>query len=460
MELAPATRGLASVDAWLYVAVAAICAFGLVMVYSASEVLAYDQTGNPNYYFERQVAYLVLGTAVMLVLARIDYHHLARWSRPIGGVTVLLLLAVLVPHIGSSVNGARRWFDLGFIDLQPSAVAALAAIIVLGRWLSDRGTLIRSWSGLRDYAILLSIPVALILLEKDLGSTIVVAAVGGILLFLAGARYRHLLILLAIAGAIGWLMVLVEPYRLSRLTCFGQSLASDNTLGTCWQGIQALYGLGRGGLFGVGLGNSIEKYSWLPEASTDFIFAIIGEELGLAGAASVVLVFTFLAWRGIRAALRAPDRFGTLLAGGVTAWICIQAFVNVAAVTVLIPATGIPLPFISYGGTALVMNLAAVGILCNVSAQGRRQASPEKRSFSGAGRRGSAGTRRSAGAAGQRSADEGSFSVVGRRAAPAERGLSGVAHPGAIARADADRGGRDGGTPDPSAGGRRRVARR
>jgi cell division protein FtsW len=415
VELTPATRGLASVDGWLYVAVAAICACGLVMVYSASEVLAYDQTGNPSYYFERQVAYLVLGVAVMLVLARLDYHHLARWSRPIGAVTVLMLLAVLVPHIGTTANGSRRWFDLGFFDLQPSAVAALAAIIVLGRWLADRGTLIRSWHGIRDYAILLSIPVALILLERDLGSTIVVAAVGGILLFLAGSRYRHLLILLAVAGAVCWVMVLIEPYRLSRLTCFGQSLSND-TLGTCWQGIQALYGLGRGGLFGVGLGNSVEKYSWLPEASTDFIFAIVGEELGLLGAASVVLAFTFLAWRGIRAARRAPDRFGTLLAGGVTAWICVQAFVNVAAVTVLIPATGIPLPFISYGGTALVMNLAAVGILCNVSAQSRR-ATAEQRSSSGA---------------------------VGQ---------------GVLSRANADRRGRDGGTPDPRAGGRRRVAR-
>jgi cell division protein FtsW len=418
VELAPATRGLAAVDGWLYVAITGICAFGLVMVYSASEVLAYQQTGNPSYYFERQVAYMVVGAIAMLTLARLDYHHLLRWSRPIGLVTVLMLLLVLVPHIGSAVNGARRWFDLGLIQLQPSAVAALAVIIVMGRWLSDRGTLVRSWRGIRDYVIVLLVPVALILGEKDLGSTIVIAAVGGILLFLAGARFRHLLALLAIGGAVGWLTVLAEPYRISRLTCFGQSLVNSNPLDSCWQGVQALYGLGRGGLTGVGLGNSIQKYLWLPEAHTDFIFAIIGEELGLIGAAAVVLAFTFLTWRGVRAALRAPDRFGTLLAGGVTAWICIQAFVNVAAVTVLIPTTGIPLPFISYGGTALVMNLAAIGILCNVSAQGRRSGPP------------------------------------------ARRGFAGVAHDGALSRANVDRRGRDGGAPDPSAGGRRRVARR
>jgi cell division protein FtsW len=417
VELTPATRGLAAVDGWLYVAIAAICAFGLVMVYSASEVLAYQQTGNPSYYFERQVAYMVVGLAGMLVLARLDYHHLLRWSRPIGLLTVLMLLAVLVPHIGIQINGARRWFNLGVIELQPSAVAALAAIIVLGRWLSDRGTLVRSWRGIRDYVILLSIPVALILAEKDLGSTVVIAAVGGILLFLAGARYRHLITLLAIGGGVGWLTVIAEPYRLSRITCFGQSV-TDASLSTCWQGTQALFGLGRGGLTGVGLGNSILKYAWLPEAHTDFIFAIIGEELGLIGTAAVVVAFTFLGWRGIRASLRAPDRFGTLLSGGITAWICIQTFVNVAAVTALIPTTGIPLPFISYGGTALVMNLAAVGILCNVSAQGRHQASPQKRSFSG------------------------------------------VQPQGALSRANLDRRGRDGRAPVPGAGGRRRVARR
>jgi cell division protein FtsW len=360
---------------------------------------------------------MVVGLAGMLVLARLDYHHLLRLSRAIGLITVLMLLAVLVPHIGTQINGARRWFNLGVIELQPSAVAALAAIIVLARWLSDRGTLVRSWRGIRDYVILLSIPVALILAEKDLGSTVVIAAVGGILLFLAGARYRHLITLLAIGGGVGWLTVIAEPYRLSRITCFGQSV-SDTSLGTCWQGTQALFGLGRGGLTGVGLGNSILKYAWLPEAHTDFIFAIIGEELGLIGTAAVVLAFTFLAWRGIRASLRAPDRFGTLLSGGITAWICIQAFVNVAAVTVLIPTTGIPLPFISYGGTALVMNLAAVGILCNVSAQGRRSGSLEKRSFSG------------------------------------------VERQGALSRANVDRRGRDGRAPDPGAGGRRRVARR
>ncbi len=366
VELTPATRGLAAVDGWLYVAIAAICAFGLVMVYSASEVLAYQQTGNPSYYFERQVAYMVVGLAGMLVLARLDYHHLLRWSRPIGLLTVLMLLAVLVPHIGIQINGARRWFNLGIIELQPSAVAALAAIVVLGRWLSDRGTLVRSWRGIRDYVILLSIPVALILAEKDLGSTVVIAAVGGILLFLAGARYRHLITLLAIGGGVGWLTVLAEPYRLSRITCFGQSV-SDTSLGTCWQGTQALFGLGRGGLTGVGLGNSILKYAWLPEAHTDFIFAIVGEELGLIGALAVIALFVAFLMVSVRIAQRCSNQVYRLVAVGITTWIAVEALINISSVVGWWAVTGVPLPFFSYGGTALITELAAVGVLYNIA---------------------------------------------------------------------------------------------
>ena len=416
VELVPMSRGLAAVDGWLFVVVTAICAFGLVMVYSASDVLGYQLTGNPSYFFERQLVFMGMGAVAMLVLARTDYHRLSRYARLLGLGVVVLLLAVLVPHLGVKVNGSRRWFDVGPVQLQPSAMAALVLIVFMGRWLSERGELLKSWRTVRDYTVLLCVPLLLVLGERDLGSTIVLGSVGAALLFLAGARLRHLLALGGLAGLAGWVAIAMEPYRLSRLTCIGQG-SVENALNACWQGTQALYGLGMGGLTGVGLGNSIQKYSWLPEAHTDFIFAIIGEELGLIGTVAVVLAFTFLGWRGVRASLRAPDRYGALLAGGITAWICIQAFINVAAVTVLIPTTGIPLPFISYGGSALIMNLAGIGILCNVSAQGRRQ---------GPG--------------------------------PA-RGFADVAGKGASDRADADSRGRDRGTPDPGPRGRRRVAR-
>ena len=397
-ELVPETRGFLSVDGWLLVVIAAICAFGLVMVYSASEVLAYQTTGNPSYYFERQLVFLILGATALLLLSRFDYHRLQRWARPLAGLAVVLLVLVLVPHIGQMANGSRRWFSLGPLDLQPSAVAMVIAIIVLARWISDRNALVHSWRGVRDYTVVLAIPIALILLEKDLGSAIVIAGVGLLLLFLGGARRLHLLGIVALGAAVGWIAILMEPYRLSRLTCFGQPVTNDR-LNACWQGVQALYGLGSGGITGVGLGNSIQKYSWLPEAHTDFIFAIIGEELGLIGTVAVLLAFTFLAWRGIRAALRAPDSFGFLLAGGITAWICIQAFINIAAVTVLIPTTGIPLPFISYGGSSLMVNLMAVGILCNVSAQGRRQGAMRRANVD---RRGGDGRTSDAGAGGRR----------------------------------------------------------
>ncbi len=210
-----------------------------------------------------------------------------------------------------------------------------------------------------------------VLLEKDLGSTLVIGAIGLTVLALGGVRKRHLLVLLTVLGGLGYLAIMAASYRATRLHNYRNPFADP--LGTGCQSVEALYALGSGGLGGVGLGNSVQKYQWLPEAHTDFIFAIIGEELGLIGTVSVILAFTLLLWRGVRASLRAPDAYGALLAGGITAWIGIEAFVNIGAVTGVIPTTGIPLPFISYGGTSLAMTLAGVGILCNVSAQGRRQ---------------------------------------------------------------------------------------
>ncbi|MBV8195417.1 MAG: FtsW/RodA/SpoVE family cell cycle protein, partial [Candidatus Dormibacteraeota bacterium] len=228
---------------------------------------------------------------------------------------------------------------------------------------------IRSLAGVRDYVIVMAMVIGLILAERDLGSSIVIAGVGMVLLAMGGARKRHLLVLVGLLVAVGFALVEFVAYRADRVAHFLNPCA--DALGSGFQNCQALYALGSGGLTGVGLGNSVLKYDWLPEAHTDFIFAIIGEELGLIGTVAVVGAFLFLAWRGVRAALRAPDRFGALLAGGITAWICIEAFINVGAVTGVIPTTGIPLPFISYGGTALATSLVGVGILCNVSAQGR-----------------------------------------------------------------------------------------
>ncbi len=376
-ERAEAAAG--GIDGWLLTAIAGLCAFGLVMVYSASEALGYIEFRNANYFFERQGTALVLGLAGLIVAARMDYHRWRRLTKPLVIATVVLLVLVLIPHVGVNRNGARRWFSLGPLSLQPSAVAAIVAIIGFSRWLSDRGPRVRTWKGVRDYAILVAGLLFLIVLEKDLGTAIVAGCVAFTLLALGGGRKRHLVLLAVIASAGGWMLVTYESFRAARLANWLDPFADPLNGG--YQPVQSLLAMGSGGITGVGLGNSIQKYNWLPEAHSDFIFAIIGEELGLIGTVSVILAFLFLGWRGIRTSLRAPDSYGSLLAGGITAWICIQAFINIGAVTNVIPTTGIPLPFISYGGTSLAMTLLGMGILCNISAQGRRQGDQRRAHF-------------------------------------------------------------------------------
>jgi cell division protein FtsW len=362
---------LARVDGWLLAVIASLCAFGLVMVYSASEALGYSAYGNPNYFFERQILWLGLGIALMLGAARIDYHRWQGWSKRLALGTLVLLVAVLLPHVGTQVLGARRWLVIGPLSIQPSALATLMCIVVFSRWLGDRGPAVRSRRIVRDYGLLLFGLLSLVLLEKDLGSSVILAVIGIVLIALKGARKRHLIVLVGLLGGLGYMAITLVSYRATRIANFRDPFADPLNAG--YQMVHSLFALGSGGFTGVGLGNSIEKFQWLPEAHTDFIFAIIGEELGLVGTLGVVGGFVLLAWRGVRTSLRAPDSYGALVAGGITAWICVQAFINVAAVTDVVPTTGVPLPFISYGGSSLAMTLLAVGILCNISAQGRRQ---------------------------------------------------------------------------------------
>ena len=248
---------------------------------------------------------------------------------------LVMLVVVLIPHVGSQHFGAQRWFQVGPLSVQPSAIAVGVAIVFFSRWLTDREGSVRSLRGVRDYVIVLATLLGLVLAERDFGSSIVIAATALILLALAGARKRHLLLIIVGFGASSVALVGLVAYRADRLAHFLNPCAA--ALGSGFQNCQALYAFGSGGIFGVGLGNSVQKYEWLPEAHTDFIFAIIGEELGLIGTVAVLGAFLFLAWRGVRASLRAPDRFGALLAGGITSWICMQAFINVMAVTGVIP---------------------------------------------------------------------------------------------------------------------------
>jgi len=361
---------IAQVDGWLLASIAGLCAFGLVMVYSASEALGYAWFQNPGYFFDRQLVWLAIGGVGMLVAAQVDYHRWHQWARPIMASAVGLLLLVLVPHLGTEQLGARRWFSVGPLSFQPSQLATLVAIVFFARWLCDRGPAVRLLSVITKFGILFGAVLVLIVLEHDLGSAIVLAGIGLVLLALSGARWHHLALVVAAMLALGWVAITMEAYRANRLHSFRDPFSDP--LNTGFQTVQALYALGSGGFSGVGLGNSIQKYQWLPEAHTDFIFAIIGEELGLIGALALIGGFLALSWRGVRTSLRAPDVFGSVLAGGIIAWVGIQAFVNIAAVTGTVPTTGITLPFISYGGSSLAATLIAMGVLCNISAQGRR----------------------------------------------------------------------------------------
>ncbi len=362
---------LSMVDPTLLVTVLALCAFGLVMVYSASDALGYLWFGNSNYFFERQAVWMVLGIIAMVVFSRIDYHVWSRYAGKLALLTLALLVLVLVPHIGSEVSGSRRWFAFGSVTIQPSVFAALGGIVFLSKWLVARGDAVRSWRCVRDYMILTMVVLGLVILEKDMGTTVILAATAVAILFAAGVRVSHLLVIGGILVALALAAIAVEPYRAERITAYFNPFAHALTSG--FQAVQSQLALGSGGLTGVGLGNSVQKYGWLPQAHTDFIFAIIGEELGLVGTFAVLLAFSVFAWRGFVTARRAKDAFGGLVAAGITAWVCAEAFINMAAVTGLIPTTGVPLPFISYGGSSLAATLVGVGILFNISAQSGRR---------------------------------------------------------------------------------------
>ncbi len=377
LELPAAPRTLASSRLWrrgdraLLLAVGALTAFGLIMVFSASEVQGWLWFHNPAYYFEHQLIWLSLGLVLLFAAARIDYHRLRPLAWPLGVVTVVLMVLVLLPHFGVEVNGARRWLRLGPLQMQPAELAKIAAIVFMALWLErHRDRLSSLENGVVPFLALLGFTILLVILERDLGTTLIVAGILLAQFLVAGGRKRHVLLLALIMALCVYLFIRMEPYRLHRILAFVDPWSDP--LNTGFQAIQSVVALGSGGFAGLGLGHSIQKYQWLPFAHTDFIFAIVGEETGLLGTSAVLALFGLFAYRGYRVALKAPDAFGSLLACGVTTWIALQALINIAAVTVTLPTTGIPLPFISYGGSSLAITLLAVGILLNVSTQSEK----------------------------------------------------------------------------------------
>ncbi|MHB8508259.1 MAG: putative lipid II flippase FtsW [Candidatus Dormibacteria bacterium] len=357
------------VDRWLLGVVITLSTLGLVMVFSSSLSLGQVLHHNPEYFAEHQLLWLVLGGGAALLALAFDYHRLRQWAPALALIVLVLLLLVMIPHVGVARNGARRWLGVGQFTIQPSELAKFAAIIYLARWLEKTGPRLRSLrQGLLPYLAMLGLLVGLVLLEKDLGTAMVMALIGISMLLVAGARWVHIGGVLGIVGGGVAGLIVLEPYRYHRIAAFSNPWA--DSLNTGFQSVQSVLALGSGGIWGVGLGQSVQKYQWLPAAHTDFIFAIIGEELGLIGTVGVLLLFCLLAWRGFRTALRAPDSFGLLVATGITSWLVFEAFINMSAVTVTLPTTGIPLPFVSFGGSSLAVSLAAIGVLLNISAQG------------------------------------------------------------------------------------------
>ena len=358
----------AALGATMVVLVVLLSLIGSVMILSASSVAALSLGGSSFAVFFKQCAWLALGLIALLVSARLDYHRWASWVPVLVVGSFGLLVAVLIPGIGISVNGAQRWIGAGEFQLQPAEPAKLALIVFVAALVArERDRIYDLHAVLRPAVVVLATFVLLLMRQPNLGTSAVVCAMVGCMLLWAGIPVRILGVLAGAGLAVGAVFALSAEYRRDRLTGFLDPWKDAGDTG--YQTIQSLIGVASGGLTGTGLGESRAKWGFLPEAHTDFVFAIIGEELGLIGALIVVGLFAAMIACGLRIAGRAPDTFGTMLAVGVTAWFSVQAFVNVGAVLGLLPITGVPLPFVSFGGSSLITTMVAAGILVNVAFQ-------------------------------------------------------------------------------------------
>lgn len=359
----------------LAVVVVVLNIIGMVMVLSASSVEALRNYGSAWFFFKRQTMWMAGGSLALLVGMRVDYRRWRRWATPLLLLSALLLIVVLVPGIGKSVYGSRRWLGAGSLRVQPSELAKLAAVLFTADLLVRRSDSIDDPRlTVRPVMFVMGLLAGLIVIEPDMGTALVLVGAMMSVLFVSGAPMGALTKLSLGGVALVLLFARLEPYRWARILSFRDPLADADGIG--YQLAQSLVGLGTGGLSGVGLGASRAKQGFLPHSHTDFIFAVIGEEVGLIGTVLVVALFAAFTYLGIRAAVRAPDRFGTLLATGVTAIIATQALINIGAVIGLLPVTGVPLPFISFGGSSLLVTMAATGALLNVARQGRGRTRP------------------------------------------------------------------------------------
>ena len=365
-------------DFIFFVIIIILLSLGIVMVLSASAPSAIAESGNSYSYVIKQLKAAILGIILMLIISKIDYRIYKKFYKAIYWISVLILLLVLIPGLGSSSNGATRWIDLKFIQFQPSELTKIGLIVFYAGYLADHKSELKSfWKGFVKPLIYILPPIAILyFVQNHLSASVVIGAVTCVMMIMAGCR----LLYFVIAGLIGALVMTVGiialqatgkgGFRIKRIMSFMDPWADATEVG--WQAVQGLYAIGSGGLFGVGLGESKQKYLYIPEPHNDFIFSILAEELGFVGCVIVILLFAIFIWRGILIAIKSPDMFGSLLATGITTLIGVQVIINIGVVTSLIPNTGMPLPFFSYGGTALLILLCSCGVLLNISRAGSK----------------------------------------------------------------------------------------
>ena len=359
-------------DFTLLITVFILLGLGIITVLSASSPTALAETGNSYKYLIKQMEAAVIGILLMFVASKIDYKLWQKNYKIIYFICMILLLAVCA--LGREAGGAKRWLDMGFLSFQPSEVAKVGVIIFYSAWLTKNKEKLKTFKYGFVYPLSwLLIPIFFILvLQNHFSATLVICMLAAILMILAGCKIRYFIFVGIPLAALGVFAIIVagQGFRMQRILTFFDPW--QDIKGKGWQIVQSLYAIGSGGLFGVGLGESKQKYLYIPEPHNDFIFAVLAEELGFIGCAIVIILFAILIWRGITIAMKAPDMFGSLLAAGITSMIAIQVLVNIAVVTASMPVTGMALPFFSYGGTALIITLTSIGILLSVSRAGNR----------------------------------------------------------------------------------------
>jgi cell division protein FtsW len=358
-------------DKILLAAVISLSIFGLIIISSASVVMSYNNFGYNHYYFSHQFIYGFLpGIALLFLLQKTDYKIFKKYALLFLILTIILLLIVFIPGLGFGLKGANRWISIFGISFQPSEFIKLTFIIYLAAWLEGGKKSAKDFSNLfipfLSMVFIVAIP---LMLQPDVGTLSVIILTAVIMYFVSGAKISNIFALGIIGFAGLFLLVKIAPYRMNRFTVFLHPEIDPQGIG--YQINQALLAIGSGGIFGLGFGHSRQKFNYLPEPIGDSIFAVTGEELGIIGLGILITLFLLFALKGFKVASNAPDYFGKFVAIGITSWIVFQALVNMAAITSLIPLTGIPLPFISYGGSALITSLAGVGILLNISKQGK-----------------------------------------------------------------------------------------